>query len=119
MVVRVSYRQFGPSTRLFRSTSAEGTPSLQRPTKQRSKYAEWYSDMLPPMIPIALLAATVYGVRKNKTSLRLFKTKNEQTPVLGLSVFRVIPSLAPSLPFWLVQSGHLASGSGWWPSLYL
>lgn len=72
MIVRVWYRRFGHSTRLWRPTPVEGPPA-QRPStatttatkpRSRSKYGQWYSEMLPPMIPIALLAATVYGVRE-------------------------------------------------------
>ena len=97
MVVRVSsYRLFGHSTRLFRSTSADGAPSLPRPTKQRSKYAEWYSEMLPPMIPIALLAATVYGVCNSTFCSLLFKPGYRFCRFSGPS----------SRPFWLVQSGR-------------
>jgi hypothetical protein len=37
--------------------------SSQPPKKQRSRHASWYSDILPNMIPIALLGFAVYGVR--------------------------------------------------------
>jgi len=70
-VMRILYRRFGHSARLFRPTSVEHTPLQlpQRPRRQQSKYGQWYSEMLPPMIPIALLAATVYGVRKKTISV--------------------------------------------------
>lgn len=32
------------------------------PIKERSRHAQWYSDTLPGMLPIALIAFTVYGV---------------------------------------------------------
>ena len=41
-----------------------GRPYSQETTSANSRHSEWYRDMVPGMIPIALLGSTVYLVRK-------------------------------------------------------
>ena len=36
----------------------------QKTASGNSKHSEWYRDMIPGMIPIALLGSTVYLVRR-------------------------------------------------------
>ncbi|TFK76075.1 hypothetical protein BDN72DRAFT_831519 [Pluteus cervinus] len=57
--------------RLFRARLVLGTPPLVRsvhnapPTPaKKSPHGQWYSDVVPSMIPIFLLGSAVYLVRK-------------------------------------------------------
>lgn len=60
---RVSHR---PLTRSLRHSPARRRlySTENAPGKQRSPHAAWYAEMLPGMVPIALLGSAVYVVRR-------------------------------------------------------
>jgi hypothetical protein len=55
---------FGQRNRalISRSYSTAGAQQPTQTPKQRSRHASWYSELLPGMVPIALVGFVVYGV---------------------------------------------------------
>ncbi|PVG04152.1 hypothetical protein CPB86DRAFT_778403 [Serendipita vermifera] len=59
LYLKPQHRSLSPAFKVF-STSPKLLNSSQA-NKQRSRHATWYSEILPSMVPIALLGFVVYG----------------------------------------------------------
>jgi hypothetical protein len=58
---RLQHRLHFPTSRFYSTTRSE-QPNPSQGNKQRSRHAAWYSDILPSMVPVALLGFVIYGV---------------------------------------------------------
>jgi len=57
------WNRLGSRTGRVRLGAGVGRSYSQQTASANSKHSEWYRDMIPGMIPIALLGSTVYLVR--------------------------------------------------------
>ncbi|KAI0786351.1 hypothetical protein C8Q75DRAFT_808345 [Abortiporus biennis] len=120
--IRTAWHRYSP--RRPYSTSGELPTPPTPPPKQPSPHAQFYSDLVPAMIPIALLGSAVYlGLKLAQTNLSnekyldeargtIKRLEDELDQLRSQQQPQIIPS--SSSPLSAVSSSSSGASKKWW-----